>query len=92
MTAEQRDDGAELRRRLIRQAGRYTWGLLATALVVALGGAALIALLIRVPGVSYVGMWLILSAVILLPSAIGYLVQRYRESARRGRRDASSGE
>jgi hypothetical protein len=92
VTTGERDDGAETRRRLIRRAGLYTWGLFATALLVAFGGAALVALLIRVPGVSYVRMWLILSAVVLLPSAVGYLVQRFRESARRARRDASSGE
>ncbi len=90
MTPEEEAEAAAERRRIIRRAEMYTRALLATTLVVALGGAALIALLVRVPGVSYVKRWLVLSAIVLLPSAIGYLIQRYRES--RARRERDSGE
>ncbi len=90
MTPEEQDEAAAERRRIIRRAELYTRALLATTLVVALGGAALIALLLRVPGVSFVKRWLVLSAVVLLPSVIGYLIQRYRES--RARRARGSGE
>ncbi len=94
MTTHDRDDGAEIRRQIIRRAGIYTWGLFATAMVVALGGAALVALLIRPAGVPFVTRWLVLSAIVLLPSAIGYLIQQYRESRRRAlrRRDFEGSE
>lgn len=92
MTLEPRDEDAEARRRIIRRAEIYTWSLFATAIGVALGGSAFVALLIRPRGVPFVTTWLVLTAVVLLPSAIGYLIQRYRESARRARRDTDSEE
>lgn len=81
---------AEERRRIIRRAGLYTWGLFATAMFVAFGGAALVALLVPVPGVSFVSRWLVISALVLVPATILYLIQRYRES-RRATRGRDSG-
>ncbi|NLG60633.1 MAG: hypothetical protein GX539_00195 [Candidatus Cloacimonetes bacterium] len=89
-----RDDereAAEERRRIIRRAGLYTWGLFAVTMFIALGGAALIALLMRVPGVSFVKRWLVISALVLVPASILYLIQRYRESRRAARGPDSGG-
>jgi hypothetical protein len=83
---ERSDDDAEQRRRIIRTATLYTYGLFAVTMLVALGGAALVALIVRIPTLSYVQEWLAISAIVLLPSAFGLLIQRYRESRRRARR------
>lgn len=92
MTDSLRAEDAERRRRLIRKAEMYTWVLFATTLVVALGGAALVALIVRVPRLSFVQEWLIIAGIILVPSALGLVIQRYREGRRRARRPPDAGE
>ena len=87
----QEDEAAAERRRIIRRATFYTWGLFASAMVVAFGGSALIALFVRVPGVSFVRRWLAISALVLVPATILYLIQRYRESRRAARGPDSGG-
>jgi uncharacterized membrane protein len=78
-------EAAEERRRIIRRAQLYTWGLFAAAMVVAFGGAALIALFVRVSGVGFIRRWLVITALVLVPATILYLIQRYRESRRAAR-------
>ncbi len=76
------DSAAEERRRIVRRATLYTWGLLAASMLVAFGGAALLALLVRVPDMSFVKRWLAISALVIVPATMLYLIQRYRESRR----------
>ena len=86
MNERPRDEDAERRRRIIRTATIYTYGLFAVTVIVAFGGAALVALIVRIPTLSYVEEWLVISAIVLLPSAFGLVIQRYRESRRRAQR------
>lgn len=67
MSAPQSHADAEKHRRLVREANRYTYGFLTAALFVAVVGAALVAALLRVPGVPFVTRWLVLVLVIVLP-------------------------
>jgi len=83
---EKEREAAGARRRIIRKAQLYTWGLFALLVFVTLGGAALIALFVRLPGMGFVKRWLLLSVLVIVPAMILFLIQRYREN-----RDAARG-
>ena len=65
-----RDPGAETRKRIVFRATLYVYGFMTAAIVVAIGGAALVALLVSRAGLPFVKTWIVLSVVILLPSLI----------------------
>lgn len=77
-----------LRRDILRRAALYTYGFAAAAAVIALGGAALIAWAFHSRGVPFVKSWLILTGVILLPSAITLIWRALRGETRSRNQDS----
>lgn len=66
-----RDPNAAARRSIVRRATLYSVGFLAVAVIIALGGAALVALLLtRGDRLPFLQTWLIVAAIILLPGVI----------------------
>lgn len=57
----------------------YLYGSLSAALVIAFGGAALIALLLRSTGLPFLTTWLVLSLVVLVPSALAVVWRAVKE-------------
>ena len=76
------DPGRATRQQIMRRANQYTLLFFGLAGLLAIGGSGLIAVFLRPPGWSLATTWAILFLLILLPSAIGYVVRRYRESAK----------
>jgi hypothetical protein len=64
---ERDDPTAEARRRLMRNAMLYSYGAIASAVLLAIGGAALVALLLRGTGWPFLRTWLVLAGLVLLP-------------------------
>jgi hypothetical protein len=73
------DPSAEARRRLLRRAALYSHGLIIAAIVIALAGAALIAFLLRGTGYPFLGIWLVVSAIVLVPPLIMYVLRSIRQ-------------
>ena len=69
--AEPLDEGARARRRIIRRATLLTAGLMAAGVVIALAGAALIALLLGFAGMPFLQTWLVVSAITLIAALAG---------------------
>lgn len=86
----EQDDLQRRSRELVRQATLYTWGFLLAGLLVAIGGSGLVAWLLARNGLPFRTTWLVIAAIVLLPTAIGLVVREVRErtvSAGRRRRD-----
>jgi hypothetical protein len=79
---ERYDPSAEARRRLIRHATIYTYGSIIAAILLAVGGAALIAFLLRGTGWPFVRLWLIITGIVLLPPLLAIVLRRLRRSDR----------
>jgi len=74
--------GAESRRRILRRATLVTYGLLALAILVAVGGSAFVAWIFTAVGLPFLQTWLVLSALTLIIPAAGHLVLWLRERRR----------
>ena len=72
------DAYAARRRELVRRARMYLYGSLAAALVVAFGGAALIALLLRTTGLPFFETWMVLSLIVLVPGGLAVVWRALR--------------
>lgn len=66
----EQDPHAAARKRIVFKATLYTYGFLIAAIVVAIGGAALIAWLLSRTGLPFRETWIVLAVVILLPSLL----------------------
>jgi hypothetical protein len=77
-----RDPGAEVRRRIVFRATLYVYGFMIAAIVVAVGGAALVALLVARAGLPFVKTWIVLSVVILLPSLLMLVWRAFKERSK----------
>lgn len=77
------------RREILRRANMFKWGFLGVALLLAVGGSALVAWFLTLRGHPFVPTWFIITTVVLLPSALGIVVQEVRARTRRSqsRRD-----
>jgi hypothetical protein len=64
------DAGAQRRRRAIRRATLYGHGFLAGAAITTVGGAALVAWMFSRTGLPFLTTWIVLMAVILVPSLL----------------------
>jgi uncharacterized membrane protein YeiH len=73
-----RDDEAA-RQRAIRRATRYTYGFLASAVVTAVGGGALIAWLFTRSGLPFLKTWIVVIAIVVVPSLLGLVWRAVRE-------------
>jgi uncharacterized membrane protein YdfJ with MMPL/SSD domain len=67
------DDAARARQRIIRRASLLTAAFFAAGMAVAVAGAALIALLLRLAGLPFLATWLVLSAITVLVALAGSL-------------------
>jgi Flp pilus assembly protein TadB len=80
---EREDPTAETRRRLMQRASAYTYGMFVAAFFIAVGGAALVAFLLRGTGYGFLRLWLIVLAVVLVPPLLMVVVRSVRPSGRR---------
>ncbi|HSJ14920.1 MAG TPA: hypothetical protein VK939_10925 [Longimicrobiales bacterium] len=67
------EEAARARQRIIRKASVLTVSFFAAGLVIALAGAALIALLLRFTGLPFMKTWLIVSAITVVAALAGAL-------------------
>ena len=72
-------------RRILRRATLYTWGFFVAAILVALGGSALLAWMLTRVGLPFIETWLAVTIIVLLPSLIGIVWRNVRDRIRRGR-------
>lgn len=79
-----RDPEAQARRRIVMRATLYMYGFLTAAIVVALGGAALIAWFASRRGFPFLQTWLVLSMIILLPSLLMLVWRAVKERSGKG--------
>jgi len=63
---------------MVRASALYTFAFFATALVVAVGGSAVVAWLLSRGRLPFVTTWLVTIAIVVLPTAIGSLVRFVR--------------
>jgi hypothetical protein len=70
------------RRALLRRATFYTYAFLSAGLIVAVGGSALVALLLSRGGLPFRETWLVITAIVLVPSLLGLVVRAVREHGR----------
>ena len=77
------NDYDEQRRQILRRATAYTWGFLGAGVLVALGGSALVAWLLTRRGLPFVTTWLIIVAIVVLPSLLGLVVRAVRDQTKR---------
>ena len=74
-----RDPNADARRSIVRRATLYSVGFLAAGVIIALGGGALVALLLsRNDRLPFRETWLIVTAIILLPGLVAALWKAIR--------------
>lgn len=80
-------------RELVRKASLYTVGFLTAAAVVAVGGAALIALLLATQGMPFIKTWLVAAVLLLLTPFLVLVVNAFRRRRRGGEgSDGASGD
>lgn len=73
-----RDFDAE-RRRVLRKVSFLTWGLLGGAVVLAIGGGALVAWFFAAAGLPFLRTWVVVSVLLLgVPSLVHLLAARHR--------------
>lgn len=77
-----RDEGARARRDIIRRASLYSAFFFLAGIVVAVLGAALVALLLRFTGMPFLPTWLALSAIVVVVSFVGVMIQSRRKPPR----------
>ncbi|HEX2166652.1 MAG TPA: hypothetical protein VHG09_05380 [Longimicrobiales bacterium] len=73
-----RDEHADARRQIVRRATLYTAGFLAAGIIIALGGAALVAWLLTRAGLPFIRTWLVLTAIIVLPGLLATIWKMIR--------------
>jgi hypothetical protein len=66
-------------RRILWRATLYTYAFLIAALVLGIGGAALIAALLARAGLPFLQTWLTVSALVLLPAAVSAWLRRNKQ-------------
>jgi hypothetical protein len=66
-------------RTILRKASLYAWGFFAAAFATALGGAAIAAWVLTSAGLPFLESWLVMSAIVLVPSLIGIVWRALRE-------------
>lgn len=89
MASERRGghDNGDARQRVLRQAAIYTYGFIALAVVVAVGGSAFLAWVFTVAGLPFFKTWLVLTCLTLGIPLIGQVVLRVRAVVRRNERE-----
>lgn len=75
----QGDEARRNVRRIVLRASLYAWGFLVAAILVALGGSALLAWLLTRIGLPFVRTWITVSIIVLLPSLIGIVWRTVRD-------------
>jgi membrane protein implicated in regulation of membrane protease activity len=60
------------------------YGFLAAGLIVAIGGSALVALLMSRGGLPFLQTWLVITAIVLIPSLLGMVIRAVREHNQTG--------
>jgi len=75
-------DEREKQRRIVRRATLITVGFILAAVVVAVGGSALVAWFLSLNGLPFRTTWLVLTIVVLVVPVIGYAAARFRERRR----------
>lgn len=83
MTNEPGDPDAARRRQILRRAALYTWGFLGAAVLVAIGGSAFVAWLLSRAGFPFRTTWLVIAAIVVLPSLLGLVIRAVREQSKR---------
>jgi len=73
------EDLERTRRIILRRSAFYMYGFLAAGLIVAIGGSALVALLMSRGGLPFLPTWLVITAIVLLPSLLGMVIRAARE-------------
>jgi len=74
------DQGADRRRELIRRASYYSVGFFVAGVLVAVLGAALVALLLSLAGLPFLPTWLALAAVVIVVAWVGSAIQARRKA------------
>jgi FtsH-binding integral membrane protein len=72
------EDHERRRRIILRRAALYTYGFLAAGLIVAIGGSALVAMLMARGGLPFLQTWLVITAIVLIPSLLGLVIRAVR--------------
>lgn len=78
-----RDEAARSRREIIRRASLYSVFFFLAGVLVAVLGAALVALLLSFTGLPFLPTWLAISAIVVVVSFGGVMVQSRRKPPRR---------
>jgi hypothetical protein len=65
-----RDEHDIARRQIVRRATLYSVGFLAAGIIIAVGGAALVAWLLTRAGLPFMKTWLVVTAIIVLPGLL----------------------
>jgi uncharacterized membrane protein len=73
------DPQRDVRRRIVRQAAVWTYTFVLSAILVAVGGAALVALLLSFAGLPFVRTWLTVTAALLVAALAMALFDVIRE-------------
>jgi FtsH-binding integral membrane protein len=73
------DPEARARQRLVRRATLYTYGFITAGLLIAAGGAALVAWMLSRAGQPFVRTWIIVTVVVVLPGMIATLWKVLRQ-------------
>ena len=76
MTEPRRDEELQAWKRALRRATLYTYGFLIAAVLVAVGGTALVALLLTRSGLPFGPTWPVLLAIVVVGVALGMWLQR----------------
>jgi FtsH-binding integral membrane protein len=71
------------RREIMRRATLYTYGFLGVALLLALGVSALVAWFLTLRGHAFLRTWFIITMIVLVPSALGLVVQEVKARSSR---------
>jgi hypothetical protein len=74
-----RDEATHTPHALIRKIGFYSMVFMAAGVAVAVLGAALVALLLRVVGLPFLPTWAVLSGLVILVALLGVMVQSRRK-------------
>jgi uncharacterized membrane protein len=72
------------RRRIIRKISILTWGLVVAAILLAIGGGALLAFFLQGAGLPFLRTWVILSLLLLAVPAAVHLAPRRRKDGEDG--------
>jgi predicted PurR-regulated permease PerM len=71
---------AEVRRRIVRRATVYAYGLIAATVAVSLVGAAIVAAVLRLAGMPFLKTWLVIAALVIVIPVVGMMIrERFRK-------------